>query len=166
MKKTFRLLDKNITNPNFKMIIDLCFEKSSYISFTKYYSSIESEQSKNFDLEINNYLVNKIKTTHWYCYYMLDDSRPLEVSVYKADQKVKDILLNTFNNIFLIGNKKPRIAEDLCFFSNDELLLGTVSHERACHIFPQNNQTLNSFLNIANWEETEFLEKELIKLNV
>ena len=164
MKKTFRLLNETIRNPNFTKVMELCFADSSFLSFTKYFGFQESARSKHFDADLQPFLVETMKTIHWHCYHMLDPNRPLEVSIYRATQAVKEIVLNTFGNIYLTDHIKPPIAEDICFFRENELLLGTVSHERICHVYPKTEHSLNAFLQSANWEETDFLEEELIRL--
>lgn len=144
--------------------MDLCFADSSFLSFTKYFGFMESARSQIFDAALHPFLVDKIKTIHWHCYHMLDPKRPLEIAIYRAMPEMKAIVLNTFNTIYLTDHIKPPIAEDICFFRGNELLLGTVSHERICHVYPKTKNSVNAFLQCANWEETEFLEEELIQL--
>ena len=68
---------------------------------------------------------------------------PLEVSLYRATEESKAVLLKYFRELFLshpAGNGAweygVQTLEDLCFFRGDELLLGTVTHEGICHVYP------------------------------
>ena len=55
--------------------------------------------------------------------------------------------------------------EDLCFFRNGTLLLGTVSHERICMAYPEDNELAQRFRDaICGWGEADDLEQEHIML--
>ena len=55
--------------------------------------------------------------------------------------------------------------EDLCFFRNGTLLLGTVSHERICIAYPEDGELAQRFQDaICGWGEADDLEQEHIML--
>lgn len=166
MNKTFKLTSENIRGERFKNVIDICFKYSTFFSLTTNFDAIENSFSKKLVNDLNYFLLKNFKTDHWHCYYILDKSKPLNISIYKSNEKTKQILIDSCNNIYLEIDKGGFIAEDICFFSNNELLLGTVSHANICHIYPSSENILKSFLNLEHisWKEVDYLESEHIKL--
>lgn len=65
-------LQENIELNNFTKLLDLCFELSSYFSFTKNinFSIEEREARAKFLKELEPFYVRTIITQHWHCYYV------------------------------------------------------------------------------------------------
>ena len=56
------------------------------------------------------------------------------------------------------------LPEDLCFFINDRLLLGTVSHEYLCYAYPPTDEIEKKFMKLGNWVKVDYCESEHIQL--
>ena len=138
---------------------------------TRDYIPEDNATSKKFADALQNSQVGKLYTCHWHCYYVLDKQRPLVISIYKANEASKKIILKYSNNIYFtnyensIDQTTGFVADDICFFHKDKLLLGTVSHAEICHIYPPSDEVLELFLENASWQEIDYLPEEFIELN-
>lgn len=74
--------------------------------------------------------------------------------IFKTDSLARSVLLSYFDNIFLADDEGGFIAlEDLCFFSENKLVVGTVSHADLCHIYPRNDEDIAKIAEIGIWKE-------------
>ena len=134
--------DPMISSPTFPLIRDaafielmeLCFSRSTLFSMTR--AKWKKSADRALENELKPFLDRSFKTCRWFCYQVMDTA-PLEVSLYRATEESKAVLLKYFRELFLsrpTGNGEweygTQTLEDLCFFRRDELLLGTVTHER------------------------------------
>lgn len=173
MYKMLRLI-KNIENDNFSRLLDLCFKYSSYFSFTKngYESIANGITHINFIRDMSPFYIKTIQTQHWHCFYVPQENT-LEVYLYKANEQAKAIIQNYFDNIFLrYRNSNGTLEdvkdtpEDLCFFLDNKLLIGTVSHEDICYVYPPTKQVSEEFKKIGKWQEIEYLQEEHISIQI
>ncbi|MEA5083665.1 MAG: hypothetical protein VB018_05870 [Lachnospiraceae bacterium] len=166
-------LQENIELNNFTKLLDLCFEISSYFSFTKNidFSIEERETRAKFLKELEPFYVKTIKTQHWHCYYVPPENVK-EVYLFKTDMNAKPIIQKYFDNIFLeernysgdiVGEFKP-VPEDLCFFYQNKLLLGTVSHENICYAYPHSEQLMVEFEKLGYWKRVLFSDEEQVSI--
>lgn len=165
-------LQENIELNNFTKLLDLCFKISSYFSFTKNidFSIEEREARAKFLKELEPFYVKTIITQHWHCYYVPPENAK-EVYLFKTDMNAKLIIQKYFNNIFLkelnsdgtLGKYKP-VPEDLCFFYQNKLLLGTVSHENICYAYPYSEQLMVEFEKLGHWARIPFSDKEQVTI--
>lgn len=165
-------LQENIELNNFTKLLDLCFQVSSYFSFTKnkVFSTAAREARTKFLQELEPFYVKTIVTQHWHCYYVPPENAK-EVYLFKTDMNVKPIIQKYFDNIFLeernsggtLGKFKP-VPEDLCFFYENKLLLGTVSHENICYAYPYSEQIMVEFEKLGDWERIPFSDEEQVTI--
>lgn len=140
--------DPMISSPTFPLIRDaafielmeLCFSRSTLFSMTR--AKWKKSADRALENELKPFLDRSFKTCRWFCYQVMETA-PLEVSLYRATEESKAVLLKYFRELFLsrpTGNGEweygTQTQEDLCFFRGDELLLGTVTHEGICHVYP------------------------------
>lgn len=166
------MLRKNIELNNFIKLLDICFEISSYFSFTKnkIFSIAESEARAKFLQELEPFYVKTIITQHWHSYYVPPENA-IEVCLFKTEINAKLIIKKYFDNIFLeernsdgtLGKLKP-VPEDLCFFYQNKLLLGTVSHENICFAYPHSEQLMVKFEKLGEWERILFSDEEQVTI--
>ncbi len=89
-------------------------------------------------------MVKKIRVQKWFCYDFSSTDQFLEINIYKAMGSTQNILQKYFFDIFLREQKNGRMVnstqtlENLCIFTETSLLLGTVTHEYMCHVYPPN----------------------------
>lgn len=118
-------------------VIELCLKKSRYFSL-RYYSF----RGKRNELitELFAHRLCKIKTARWFCYYTLEDN-PLEIFLYPSSQTTGEILKKYYTALRPVdaaanAEQREQSLEDLCFFGEDKLILGTVWHEGICKVYP------------------------------
>ena len=106
------------------------------------------------------YLYKKINTTQWFC-YRVTETNPLLISIYPVNHFTASVLLRYCDDLWSSGDTTTKFHqsfEDLCFFSNDQLVLGTVTHEDICCIDPPNDDLKKAFYEIyPYWRETMLL---------
>lgn len=166
-------LKKNIEFEVFYRLLDLCFEVSTFFSFTENGVAEYAEllEYKNFLKELEPFLVESIKVTHWHHYYVPDYNKK-NIYIYNADKKAKRIIKNNFNNLFLedkineIITSIKALPEDLCFFYDNKLILGTVSHEGICSVYPHTDEIYKAFLQLGEWEIVDYSDEEQIILDI
>ena len=160
---------------DYKNLINLCFNVCSFFSFTKYRGRLDKNDMiahKNLLDKLKNFYIKTIFAKHWFCYYT-NEKAPLEIYVFKADEEAKDIILNDSNNLFLRDNNTlnenlRKGPEDICFFIENRLFLGTVSHEEICFAFPPSDDIYNKIMVTGDWNiSNRFYDdmKEQINLN-
>lgn len=172
MDKMLRL-QNNIELDSFNRLLDLCFEVSTYFSFTengvREYS--RSKKHEDFIREFKPFLIQSKEITHWHYYYVPDYNKKT-VYIYKADKEAKNIIEKNFDNLFLeerVNGKLISIKdlpEDLCFFIDNKLFLGTVSHEGICTVYPPTDEICEAILQLGEWEIVKYLDEEQIILDL
>lgn len=171
MSKILRL-KKNLEHKNFNQLLDYCFDLSKYFSFTKRKFHLVDNVYTEFLQELSPFYVKTIFTSHWFCYYV-SQTDPLEICLFVAENYTKYIIKKYFDNLFqcergldgTLGNIK-NLPEDLCFFSNNKLLLGTVSHESICYAYPYSEEINSEFKKLGSWEEMDYSSEEHIIIEI
>lgn len=74
--------------------------------------------------------------------------------------------MNHTNTLFLGFEKNETMLtlEDLCFFHEDELFFGTVSHEGICSAKGISEQFIRELLKLGDWEEANADPLEILSL--
>lgn len=181
-KKQLRLIPDDeysvaIAGEKFSDLMELCFKRADYFTLTKssgykHFSDYmfllksmetfwrERKVEKELKRALKPFYVKRIHTLHWFCFYR---ETPLEVTVYKAMPEAKAVLLQFFDDLFFEQNRPkltPRAHEDLCFFQNGRLILGTVSHEYICHAYPQDEEFDVRLRALGPWNEEAYRGEE------
>ncbi|MCL1998780.1 MAG: hypothetical protein FWG65_08435 [Turicibacter sp.] len=154
-----------IEGENFANFLDLCFECADYFTLTTRIESPKSDLLKMLcDCHVADFL-----TAEWYCqdacYADRSPRLGLRVHIFRTTNHAKQTILAATDNIFLDFSDRRLIAEDLCFFVGDELLLGTVSHEFMCYLYPQTPQILEKFAKYAIWAEESEMSNESLRIS-
>lgn len=165
-------LRSNICGEQYNQLIDICFDLSTHFSFTKRSFHKEDGLYKKFIEDLTPSYKRTLLTSHWFCYYV-SQSTPLEIQLFSTDNNMREIIKNYFDNLFqrewnaneVTGNIK-NLPEDLCFFTDSKLLLGTVSHEEICYVYPPTKEIANQFIKLGNWEEKSYIPEEHIHIEV
>ena len=79
------------------------------------------------------YHLRDLETNHWFCYYTPED-RPRKVHLFQITPETRSIVLSAFKKLFF-DDKAWEEPEDICFFRNNRLILGSVSHEQMCYLY-------------------------------
>lgn len=159
--KMLILMDRG--KSNFQGLLDLCFELSTYFSLTKF-EPYDKPSYTALLKELTPFYIKTFDTSHWFCFYTLRGT--IERLLFSANTHTKEILQRYFNHLFLGKEHYHSEFEDLCFFIGDKLLLGTVSHEHICHVYPPDDLTCEKFKQLGDWEEVEYSPDEHISIEI
>lgn len=155
---------KTISGNNFSDFLELCFHNADFFSFKK--ATWLRSTCKELENELEPFLVKEICTQKWFGYGgFLDepseDSIYIDVYLYNADMRAKDIILKHCDDIFLqkfhngVLEHGFQTLEDLCFLSNGEIFVGTVSHGCILSAYPQNKEFETSIMKFGDWNYIE-----------
>ncbi len=156
-----------IASPSFPLVRDvefiklmnLCFLRADTFSMTRARWDMTTDLS--LENELKPFFIRAFETSNWFC-YRVPESSPIEVRLYRADEKSEKIILKYFREPFLsrcIGENEwvygTQTLEDLCFFSEGRLFYGTVTHEKLCYVFPKDKVFENYLKSSCYWIPTK-----------
>lgn len=151
---------KTISGESFAEFLDICFR------YATCFSMMEADWFRcvNDDLrrELQPFLLKEITTLKWYGYDYTDvdpeDKCELKIYIYRADVKAKDVILKYCSDIFLRTKEdgkwknSTQNLEDLCFFIQDKLFVGVISHEKMLRVIPPNDEVRDLIHKLGEWE--------------
>jgi len=172
-------LEENISGNNFIQLLDICFGLSSYLSLTK---PILSACQFDVDLcdkiaeDMVEFKIKTIYTRSWFSYVIYEGTVPkniFEIYIFKANEQTKEIIKKYYNNLFfdikdIEERRKTIMLEDICFFKNKKLFLGTVSHEYICSLYTDDidDENKSKLLSLAKWKEKKDRKEEQIIIDI
>ncbi len=157
-----------IKHENFQVLMDICFNLASYFSLSAAPWDICTEVELAKELE--PFLVKKIRVQKWFCYDFSLGDQFSEINIYKAIRSTQNILQKYFFDIFLNELKNGHMIqttqtlEDLCIFTETSLLLGTVTHEYICHVYPPNETVAQKIALTGRWKYGADIPSEQINV--
>ncbi|MCR5374946.1 MAG: hypothetical protein K6E39_06240 [Lachnospiraceae bacterium] len=149
--------EESIENEQLREFLDVCFSYADTFSLTKGYF-VDAETEKMLD-RLKPYLIKDIKTTHWFSYYVLPDNKK-HVHIFRVCSESREIVTELYKSLFFGMGEGP--LEDICFFKDKKLFIGTVSHESICFLYPINDEMALAFKGICDWEEVDDISAEQI----
>jgi hypothetical protein len=127
-------------------LTDLMFRCSDCFSLTvtEWYKTLPltMQQRKNpLRDALRPYFVQKFTAYNWYGWINCE----LEIFVYRCCPETREILAEYCPELFIHSirdkytvNRHPEF-EDLCFYRNGKMTLGSLSHEYMCTVYPPDN---------------------------
>ena len=114
---------------------------------------------------LQKFQIKHLSVDHWFCY--APSGYLHEVTLYHASRKAKETLLRYADNLFLkTGDDQNGCSlEDLCFFRDQELFFGTLSHEFMCYAHVLSPEFGAQLKTLGAWEEEE-PQNSLASLNL
>ena len=99
--------------------------------------------------------LRSFRTARWFCH--LSTEPFLEVSVYAVNEETRRIVKQHVHDLYfnLSRNRGLHTREDICFFKEDRLFFGTVSHEGICMAQPVTQEFLGLLQNFGMWSNNE-----------
>lgn len=143
---TYSLIDNDITGEKFKSFVSYCLKNSTYFSVT--FHDYEENKRSEIDKKLNKYLKKTIQTYTWYQYKTIE--KPLHIEIYHSNMFVLDTILKQFDSLF--NNQKNGI-EDLCFFHEENLIFGSVTHAKIAQLFLESEVEILNFERFAKWRK-------------
>lgn len=129
---------------DFCKIMEICFPYCSYFSLTQQTTfSYKSKEYETFRKALSPHLKLSFLTAEWFCYYTTYEINPLSVSIYYLNETSKQLLLDTYKDVFMndIFSTKVNMPEDICFLREDKsLFFGSVSHENIAEFYLTNEE--------------------------
>ena len=127
-------LTKNLWGQDFVDLISACFDCADVFSLSQnVWFNVEPERSVHLLQRLSPYHLRYLETNHWFCYYTPED-RPRKVHLFQITPETRSIVLSAFKKLFF-DDKAWEEPEDICFFRNNRLILGSVSHEQMCYLY-------------------------------
>lgn len=149
----------------FQKLLDLCVQNSSCFSLTLggWLYEVDTMQQ-----ELEPYVITEVSTHGWFGYHPKGEIKathiPLKRLLYSANTEAMQIIMKYNNDLWFGGNERwPRqTLDDLCFFSNDKILLGTVSHEYICKAYPPDTAFETKLLELgSHWKKDNTQDKQI-----
>ena len=148
-------------------LFDVCFDNSDTFSLS---TAGWARQDSTLERELTPHLLHRLKTTHWFC-ECTTSANPQHIWIFPLNEQTKNILRTHYRGLFhedwsKEGQRWISSLEDLCFFRNGKLLLGTLSHEYMCGAYPEDDEALAQRFRDAlpGWEEPGRFADEQITL--
>ena len=145
--------DKSIQGTALAMLWDACFDQADVFSLC---TAIWT-QATNDALEkaLMPYRLRGFRTARWFCHWSTEPF--LEVNLYEANEETRSIVKQHVRDLYfdLSRNRDLHTLEDLCFFREDQLFFGTVSHEGICMAQPATQEFAALLQNFGMWSNHE-----------
>lgn len=134
-----------VDGERFIKFLEICFSHSDAVSFSKRILTGYDNQPSGIEQLLEPYLIKCLYPQKWYGYPVISD--PLAELVYTADSETLQIISSCYTDLFLKNKKKlpntkfdsigylPKHAsplEDICFWQDKRMLVGSLSHEFIC----------------------------------
>lgn len=81
----------------------------------------------------------------------------MDVALYRSNPILSGSIMKWFDCLF---PSRLQGIEDICFFSDESLLLGSVSHEGIAQLFLPSESELSIFTKFARWEKVSLMPKD------
>lgn len=151
-EEDYDLYPLTIQGESLQRFLALCFEDAAWFPFQR--APWVQAVDNSMENELRPFLNCILETDRWFGY-----GREMTVHIYRADPAAKDILLRYMNDIFGRVSQNGKLddtaqtLEDLCIFSEDRLIMGTVSHEYMLAVDPQNDRFRQNLPKFGRWTE-------------
>ena len=139
--------------------LSLCLAEATYFTFRR----------ETFDLcdsgledALGKYLIGKTRRKLWFGYDLRREpegsERSLDIYIYDAAPETLDIFLHFFSDIFLrkkvdgVWRETMSTLTDLCFFSGNDLFVGTVSHAYILDVYTTSKSLAKSIRKLGRWK--------------
>ena len=145
--------DNSLPNPgtiveeDFRRLMDLCFSQADVFSLTKIHGPYRTDV--RLERALQKFQIKHLSVDHWF------------------SRNAKETLLRYADNLFLkTGDDQNGCSlEDLCFFRDQELFFGTLSHEFMCYAHVLSPEFGAQLKTLGAWEEEE-PQNSLASLNL
>ena len=152
-------MDKLISESAFDGLLTECFNTADTFSLTEG-PKLYPEGKALLDA-LQPYSIKTIETQHWFSYYVPESCKK-RVYIFKVCEESAMALREFYKGLFVDEDTRWTTLEDLCFFLNKKLLLGTVTHEYICYFYPLTEAIKERFKGLCDWQEVEDDLNELI----
>ncbi len=100
------------------------------------------------------FCLSTLTTSHWFCFYVPEYNK-LRVHLYRNCDESARLIERYYGHLFLEGGGHLSRMEDICFFRDNTLFMGSVSHENICGIYPPDSSFEQEVRDICDCEKEE-----------
>lgn len=153
-----------IQGEKLRPFLDLCFENAAYFSLQ--YARWANCRNHRLERRLEPFRICTIEMEKWFGYDYSSappgDEYSMRINLYRFDESVKEHLVRWMDDIFMNvlrdGQLRPstQSIEDLCIFSENGIIMGTVSHEKILVMEPQSEVVLQAMSHYGSWVETQW----------
>ena len=127
-------LNKNISGQDFIDLISVCFDHANIFSLSQNrWFDVVSERSAQLLQQLCPYYIKDLDTNRWFCHYVPKEFA-YKVYLFRTVPEAKSIILSAYSKLFFDGTAWEE-PENICFFRDNRLVLGSVSHEKICYLY-------------------------------
>jgi len=150
----------NIIGEEFRDFISVHLDYADSFSLTKNRWSNNDTCQEHIAIlnALAPYLIHTVHSEKWFCQRVPKENE-FEVSIFKFNQETARILSVHYNSLFYDESYKGK-PEDLCFFLNNKLITGSVTHEGICFSY------IDGLYLPGRWEKTTTMTKEQIDISI
>jgi len=170
-----------IQKENFQAFLRICFSHSTCFTLSKVIPPGYELIPNAPEAQLAPYLIKTISPESWYGYGQISEN--MVQCVYPANGESMQILCGSYEDIFLVRRKRlkkvpvdtvgwrpKRVStlENLCFFSGEKMIVGTLSHEYICSTNFINEEFAGELMKVGNWrvEEQPHLGIEQVTISI
>ncbi len=159
---------EEFTEKEFEELLDICFENATFFALTRELSVKKEnyDEKDTFAMDLSKYEITSYKTKKWFGYNFGDQVGPtFKVYVYKSNQYAKEAIRKHTKDLLLHDvTKTPFTLENLCFFKDKTLFLGTVSHAGICRVYPFDLTIEKKITSLGTWSKYEYSDNYQFEL--
>lgn len=161
----------------FREFLCICFSNADYFTLSKTVPRGYELIPNVPEAQLAPFLLKAVSVKAWYGYEKISET--MIQSVYRTSDAARNIISDSYDDIFLTAKKRLKkvpidtvgkipkqvsVLEDLCFFSRERMLLGTLSHERFCSTNMLDEKFAGELLSVGAWREAQKLELGIEKI--
>ena len=142
--------DRTINGAMLARLWDACFDHAD--AFTLCTAIWTQATNDALRTALERYEIRSFHTARWFCHFSTEPF--LQVHVYPANEETRRIIKQQVTDLYfdLSRNKNLHTLEDLCFFKENQLFFGTVSHESICMAQPPAQEFAELLENFGMWQ--------------
>ena len=141
--------DMTVKGDALAALLDACFDCADCFTLCTAIWTHATNDALRKSLE--PYRVRSFHTTRWFCHMSTEPF--LEVNLYPANAETRRIIKMHVHDLYfdLSRSRGLHTLEDLCFFCDNQLFFGTVSHEQICIALPPTQEFEKNLWNFGMW---------------
>ncbi len=160
MKKTAYLLkEADIKGESFKDFIRLNMEINDFFSVSvPCYVNEDGIGCENADqgVVLNDLEYMSFETYSWHCCKVYQD--PLKILLFRTSVDMVNFVLKYFESLF--PDRTMRL-ENICFFKENKLTFGSVTHENIAQLIDPDEETVNMYRKFGQWDKIILTERDM-----
>ncbi len=163
----------------FREFLRICFSNADFFTLSKTVPRGYELVPNVPEAQLLPFLLKAAPVKAWYGYERI--SITMIQNIYRTSDAARKVISDCYDDIFLTAKKRLKkvpidtvgripkqvsVLEDICFFSRERMLLGTVSHERFCSTNMLDEKFAGELLSVGAWKEAQEPELGIEKIRL